>query len=713
MNTPNLLDNHPPVNSVQRSRNDDRPVATAVSQQVDGQAVPSPKLQAAQAWADRGFAIFPLKPNTKNQPLTANGHNGASRDATQIVAWWTEHPDANIGYVPGSNGCGGVDLDRHKPEADGIENWEALLAEHGAHPPTLIVRTPSDGRHLLFRDPGRALEANSVGKLGPGIDTRGSYGYLVAPGSVIDGKPYEVAHDAPIAELPAWVSGKLEVALQAARVRRTSDYHGALDTDPDIKMGFFIIQEEIAEHAGHLPIVKEGSDERAYKLAARLLDWAITEGAVVELLRAHWAPHFDLDWLQGKVANAIGYRINEQAIKTANIAEAFKPIIDKVLATITGPLVAMVPSRFKLLWPDEFEAMPDLGFWDDEKTLLRSPDGAICILGAEYSQHKTNVVLTKIFDAVERGARVLYAAGEGAHGVGKHRIPAHCKARGITTASLRRKLGLVRGVPLFASSQEVQSFIEEHNAFNPDIVVLDTLATATAGQDENGPIVSSFLTDNGAAGLIKRAFGALVILLAHFGKDPEKGLRGHSGQHGNVDTLLFQYADDSGAIRQHVQKMRDGVDGFDVYFNAWPQGRDAGVPVPVKITEDEYNGMIAKGSHGDESARGKLFADRRDILLRNQVFSFEDGWPTRRLAEALVNSRARVSATDPQRDKALLATAIAKEIEGLKNAARSGVYKDVIAHRRYPDEAVEFMTPGKKMELRWYMDDPQQPRGAL
>jgi hypothetical protein len=363
--------------------------------------------------------------------------------------------------------------------------------------------------------------------------------------------------------------------------------------------------------------------------------------------------------------------------------------------------------------------MPELGFWDDEKTLLRSPDGAICILGAEYSQHKTNVVLTKIFDAVERGARVLYAAGEGAHGVGKHRIPAHCNARGITTASLKGKLGIVRGVPLFASSQEVQSFIEEHKAFNPDIVVLDTLATATAGQDENGPIVSSFLTDNGAAGLIKRAFNALVILLAHFGKDPEKGLRGHSGQHGNVDTLLFQYADDSGAIKQHVQKMRDGVDGFDVYFNAWPQGRDAGVPVPVKITEEEYQ-ALAKGRPDDESARGKLFADRRDILLRNRVFSFEDGWSPRRLAEALVHARPRVSSPDKTEDAALLETAIEKERKALNNATRSKAYNGVIVHERYPRGAAveKIVAPNgdsrvrSRMEWRWYMDDPQQPRGA-
>jgi hypothetical protein len=89
-----------------------------------------------------------------------------------------------------------------------------------------------------------------------------------------------------------------------------------------------------------------------------------------------------------------------------------------------------------------------------------------------------------VLDAVfEADARVCYAAGEGAHGVGKQRIPAHCKARGITTKDLRGRFRIVPAVPLFVSDDQVTAFIEAQKDFAPNIVVLDTLATALAGEE--------------------------------------------------------------------------------------------------------------------------------------------------------------------------------------------------------------------------------------
>jgi hypothetical protein len=137
----------------------------------------------------------------------------------------------------------------------------------------------------------------------------------------------------------------------------------------------------------------------------------------------------------------------------------------------------------------------------------------------EFGSHKTNTVLAMVLDAVlDEGARVCYAAGEGAHGVGKHRIPAHCAARGITTKDLRGRLRIVSAVPLFMSEAEVAAFIEAQRDFSPDIIVLDTLATALAGEDENSSKAAAFLTANGPAGRIRDAFKALVILPAHQGR---------------------------------------------------------------------------------------------------------------------------------------------------------------------------------------------------
>jgi hypothetical protein len=96
----------------------------------------------------------------------------------------------------------------------------------------------------------------------------------------------------------------------------------------------------------------------------------------------------------------------------------------------------------------EYRNKPPLEFWDADRTLPKTPK--VGVLYGPYGHHKTNVVPTKLMDAViERGARVVYAAGEGAYGVGKNRVPAHCEARGIEVESLDGRFEMVPAVPPF------------------------------------------------------------------------------------------------------------------------------------------------------------------------------------------------------------------------------------------------------------------------
>lgn len=60
-------------------------------------------------------------------------------------------------------------------------------------PPTVTVLTPSGGRHLWLTGPADATVPNSAGRLAPGIDIRGSGGYLVGPGSVTAHGRYRLA----------------------------------------------------------------------------------------------------------------------------------------------------------------------------------------------------------------------------------------------------------------------------------------------------------------------------------------------------------------------------------------------------------------------------------------------------------------------------------------------------------------------------------------
>ena len=57
--------------------------------------------------------------------------------------------------------------------------------------------TPSGGQHLYFRLPPEADLRNTAGHLGRHIDTRASGGYVVGPGSVVNGRRYRLTVDAP------------------------------------------------------------------------------------------------------------------------------------------------------------------------------------------------------------------------------------------------------------------------------------------------------------------------------------------------------------------------------------------------------------------------------------------------------------------------------------------------------------------------------------
>jgi len=165
------------------------------------------------AVAALGFAIFPLPRNAKVPTLT-NWPDRCISDPETIRRCWL--PGSNIGIGCKANQVLGVDLDRHHSEADGIETFSRLLQAHGQPwPETFTVRTPSGGLHLYFRAPRERALGNTQGKLGPGIDTRGpgrgnAGGYLVAPGSLIDGTPYTIARELPMAELPGWLTELLD-----------------------------------------------------------------------------------------------------------------------------------------------------------------------------------------------------------------------------------------------------------------------------------------------------------------------------------------------------------------------------------------------------------------------------------------------------------------------------------------------------------------------
>ena len=166
----------------------------------------------------RGFALFPLRPGTKVPAVARDWEHAATTSLTRLRQL-APQPGANYGVACGPSDLIVIDLDIAKDpqelaEGGPTEGWSVLRELADAHdgelPRTFTVRTASGGRHLYFRPTvDGPTPRNTVRRLGPLIDTRGVGGYVVAPGSRVDGVEYQVIDDAPIAVLPEWLSALL------------------------------------------------------------------------------------------------------------------------------------------------------------------------------------------------------------------------------------------------------------------------------------------------------------------------------------------------------------------------------------------------------------------------------------------------------------------------------------------------------------------------
>lgn len=149
-------------------------------------------LEIALALASLGYCVFPLWPDGKNPLIGKAGGGSGFKDATtdpdQIGAWWTRTPRANIGIAAGLSGLVIPDLDVKNGD-DGPGNYSQLLVERGLDPADLdpvVVTTASGGFHHYYR--GTPIPDRT--KIRVGVDLRSDGGYVVAPGSVVNGRTY-------------------------------------------------------------------------------------------------------------------------------------------------------------------------------------------------------------------------------------------------------------------------------------------------------------------------------------------------------------------------------------------------------------------------------------------------------------------------------------------------------------------------------------------
>jgi hypothetical protein len=154
------------------------------------EAVPiaaGPRRTVAQAlsYASCGWQVFPCQPGTK-EPATQHGFHDASTDREQIESWWRRIPFANLAIATGAPGPDVLDIDQRGPAGNGYAALMRLKHAELLDNSGTLIRTPHGGLHVYFIGSDQASGRLSRHHL----DFKAVGGYVLAPPSQVDGRPY-------------------------------------------------------------------------------------------------------------------------------------------------------------------------------------------------------------------------------------------------------------------------------------------------------------------------------------------------------------------------------------------------------------------------------------------------------------------------------------------------------------------------------------------
>ena len=509
---------------------------------------------AALAYAERGWPVFPLEPWQQVPLEGSNGFKDASTDPDQIEAWWDAMPNANIGFVPGDVGLAVIDLD------PGAEPEKLDLPET-----SLVADTPR-GRHLFYELEAGEIVPPSASKLAPHVDVRSASSYVVlAPSLRADGV-YKWVNEGRPAFRP-------DILLETtARERHENAQVWIIDPD---------MPEHVAKAISWLQtdakiaVEGEGGDATAYATAAYLRSLGISKETALPLMLQHWNSRCNPPWgehevdhLEDKVCHAYNYATSPpgnltRAYKKAANRQLFKAV--RKATAIEGEANAYTYDRFTLHTRAGINDIPEPQ-WIVKGLLY---EDAYAIMYAPEEHYKTFIALDIALSVATGGKAdrpahfgsediteahpVLYMTGEGLGGI-KRRVAAWEKVH-----NGGKEIGnfwLLNPTPrlLQDSPDQLADFLASAAPFK--LIVIDTISRVMQGLNDGEQQHATAFT-----GLVdelrKVAPGCSVLALHHVLKDG-KTIRGSRAFSADADITL-PVEDKSGlSVSMRVEKMKDG-----------------------------------------------------------------------------------------------------------------------------------------------------------
>ena len=554
-------------------------------------------LDAALAYAARGWPVFPCLPLSKVPATGQGGFKNATTDPAQIEAWWTESPNYNIAFSPRDAGLSVVDLDPAKEDLiDGKEAWTRKCEEQGEPDETFTVGSPRDGEHKYYRGDLPPSTGKATRGLIPGaaIDTRGGGSYVLLPPSRTSSKvnpqygdgEYRVINDSPIAPLPFWVAERAAVMRTKPTVAPAPE---TLDDPTDMARA--------QTYLGMLPEARlnQGADDATYDAACVLRDFGLSEAVAQTLMADHYKIYPILpetaEWVAFKTHNAYRYAQNSPGTQAVGSAAHH---LDQIKAPEPDP------PAFKFRHPGQLARLkrsPSLidGILPAQGTgILYAPPGSFksfIALGMAFAVATGRAAFARY--SVNRTGPVIYCAGEGHLAVATQRLPALFTQHGIPMTE-ETPLYLLNGVPLACGDETAAQFIASvHSQIKepPALLVIDTMARSLAGLKENDASEAGRFVD-----LIETLASNLecfVLAVGHEGKDGSKGVRGSSAVEAGVDVIwqARRPSETSSGVSLHSKKDKDG----DTHGVVYLLGQKVGDSVVFAAKEEaEWNQSSGK-----------------------------------------------------------------------------------------------------------------------
>jgi hypothetical protein len=242
---------------------------------------PDLMLNSATTYIDRGWRVFPLHSITPagqctcrshacrqpgNHPIRPAGIRGATTRLRDILEWWEDEPDANIGLVTGA----GLLVIAVYPERQG--SLEALPID--PIPQTGLVTTGNAGWHLYFTYKKSIIMNSQHDALGPGIDIIAEGGYALAPPSLY-----------PSGQRSTWTSYIAPRIVPPKVLTLLQPEHGWLRTD------YLSVLNLMQQHGYPLtPTEIAHALDRDYSATLKLLRRMVFDHQVYQVRRGLYAP---------------------------------------------------------------------------------------------------------------------------------------------------------------------------------------------------------------------------------------------------------------------------------------------------------------------------------------------------------------------------------------------------------------------------------------